>query len=52
MYIVAGVSLIQFDEFCGSIDQGLREEIHKFPTIEDTNQEIGFQLHVAIGCKA
>nr|YP_009695811.1 RpoB [Hydrostachys imbricata]QEJ82546.1 RpoB [Hydrostachys imbricata] len=35
---------IQFEGFCRFIDQGLREELYKFPTIEDTDQEIEFKL--------
>nr|YP_010924493.1 RNA polymerase beta subunit [Pentaphorus foliolosus]WKB11252.1 RNA polymerase beta subunit [Pentaphorus foliolosus] len=35
---------IQIEGFCRFIDQGLTEELSKFPKIEDTNQEIDFQL--------
>nr|ANP95934.1 RNA polymerase beta subunit [Pyrola rotundifolia] len=35
---------IQFEGFCRFIDQGLTEELSKFPKIEDTDQEIEFQL--------
>ncbi|KAG5619609.1 hypothetical protein H5410_004827, partial [Solanum commersonii] len=37
---------IQFEGFCRFIDQGLTEELYKFPKIEDTDQEIEFQLFV------
>ncbi|RWR77870.1 RNA polymerase beta subunit chloroplast [Cinnamomum micranthum f. kanehirae] len=47
MYTIPGFSQIQFDGFCRFIDQGLMEELHKFPKIEDTDQEIEFQLFVA-----
>ena len=46
MYTIPGFSQIQFDGFCRFIDQGLMEELHKFPKIEDTDQEIEFQLFV------
>lgn len=35
---------IQLEGFCRFIDQGLTEELYKFPQIEDTDQEIEFQL--------
>nr|AVY52536.1 RpoB [Chimaphila japonica] len=35
---------IQFEGFCRFIDQGLTEELSKFPKIEDTDQEIEFQF--------
>ena len=47
MHTIPGFSQIQFDGFCRFIDQGLMEELHKFPKIEDTDQEIEFQLFVA-----
>nr|YP_011003491.1 RNA polymerase beta subunit [Swertia marginata]WPS65795.1 RNA polymerase beta subunit [Swertia marginata] len=37
---------IQLKGFCRFIDQGLTEELYKFPQIEDTDQEIEFQLFV------
>nr|YP_010158165.1 RNA polymerase beta subunit [Cyrtophyllum fragrans]QRG30256.1 RNA polymerase beta subunit [Cyrtophyllum fragrans] len=37
---------IQLEGFCRFIDQGLTEELYKFPQIEDTDQEIEFQLFV------
>nr|QXI86317.1 RNA polymerase beta subunit [Gentiana producta] len=37
---------IQLEGFCRFINQGLTEELYKFPQIEDTNQEIEFQLLV------
>ena len=33
-------------EICRFIEQGLTEELYKFPKIEDTDQEIEFQLFV------
>lgn len=41
------VSQTQFDGFCWSFDQVLMDEIHKFPTIKDTYQEIEFRSLVA-----
>uniref|UniRef100_UPI00315CC5F8 RNA polymerase beta subunit n=1 Tax=Pyrola atropurpurea TaxID=642525 RepID=UPI00315CC5F8 len=35
---------IQFEGFCRFIDQGLTEELSKFPKMEDPDQEIEFQL--------
>ncbi|KAL5730692.1 DNA-directed RNA polymerase [Ranunculus cassubicifolius] len=46
MSTILGFSQIQFEGFCRFIDQGLAEEIYKFPKIEDTDQEIEFQLFV------
>ncbi|KAG9438400.1 hypothetical protein H6P81_021655 [Aristolochia fimbriata] len=46
MSTIPGFSQIQFEGFCRFIDQGLTEELHKFPKIEDTDQEIEFQLFV------
>nr|YP_010216226.1 RNA polymerase beta subunit [Gentiana zollingeri]UBR43069.1 RNA polymerase beta subunit [Gentiana zollingeri] len=37
---------VQLEGFCRFIDQGLTEELYKFPQIEDTDQEIEFQLLV------
>uniref|UniRef100_A0A5P8G3D0 DNA-directed RNA polymerase subunit beta n=1 Tax=Linnaea borealis TaxID=77623 RepID=A0A5P8G3D0_LINBO len=41
---IPGFNQIQFEGFCRFIDQGLMEELSKFPKIEDTDQEIEFQL--------
>uniref|UniRef100_UPI0030FEB8F1 RNA polymerase beta subunit n=1 Tax=Zippelia begoniifolia TaxID=126646 RepID=UPI0030FEB8F1 len=46
MPIIPGFSHIQFEGFCRFIGRGLAEELHKFPKIEDTDQEIEFQLFV------
>ena len=46
MSTIPGFSQIQFEGFCRFINQGLVEEFHKFPKIEDTDQEIEFQLFV------
>jgi DNA-directed RNA polymerase subunit beta len=46
MSTIPGFNQIQFEGFCRFIDQGLIEELYKFPKIEDTNQEIEFQLFV------
>nr|QYB21715.1 RNA polymerase beta subunit [Lagarostrobos franklinii]BBF90894.1 RNA polymerase beta chain [Lagarostrobos franklinii] len=35
---------IQFEAFCRFINQGLIEELHKFPKIENTDQKIEFSL--------
>jgi len=35
---------IQFEGFCRFIDQGLMEELHDFPKIEDIDKEIEFRL--------
>ena len=35
---------IQFEGFCRFIDQGLMEELHNFPKIEDTDKEIESRL--------
>ena len=35
---------IQFEGFCRFVDQGLMEELHNFPKIEDTDKEIEFRL--------
>ncbi|KAM3357009.1 hypothetical protein P3S68_023723 [Capsicum galapagoense] len=43
---IPGFNQIQFEGFCRFIDQGLTEELYKFPKIEDTDQEIEFQLFV------
>ncbi|KAI7753925.1 LOW QUALITY PROTEIN: hypothetical protein M8C21_033124 [Ambrosia artemisiifolia] len=44
MSTIPGFNQIQFEGFCRFIDQGLAEERSKFPKIEDTNQEIDFEL--------
>nr|GEU39056.1 RNA polymerase beta subunit, chloroplastic [Tanacetum cinerariifolium] len=44
MSTIPGFNQIQFEGFCRFIDQGLTEELSKFPKIEDTNQEIDFEL--------
>nr|YP_010475576.1 RNA polymerase beta subunit [Corydalis livida]UVH69863.1 RNA polymerase beta subunit [Corydalis livida] len=46
MSTIPGFSQIQFEGFCRFIDQGLMEELSKFPKIEDTDQEIEFQFFV------
>lgn len=46
MSTIPGFNQIQFEGFCRFIDQGLTEELYKFTKIEDTNQEIEFQLFV------
>nr|QJS34844.1 DNA-directed RNA polymerase beta subunit [Erythronium japonicum] len=46
MFTIPGFNQIQFEGFCRFINQGLTEEFHKFPKIEDTDQEIEFQLFV------
>ncbi|KAL3753851.1 hypothetical protein ACJRO7_001143 [Eucalyptus globulus] len=46
MSAIPGFNQIQFEGFCRFIDQGLIEELYKFPKIEDTDQEIEFQLFV------
>nr|YP_009926654.1 RNA polymerase beta subunit [Lophopyxis maingayi]QNK04946.1 RNA polymerase beta subunit [Lophopyxis maingayi] len=46
MSIIPGLNQIQFEGFSRFIDQGLTEELSKFPKIEDTDQEIEFQLFV------
>nr|YP_009462522.1 RNA polymerase beta subunit [Boehmeria spicata]AUV64861.1 RNA polymerase beta subunit [Boehmeria spicata] len=46
MSTIPGFNQIQFEGFCRFIDRGLTEELYKFPTIEDTDQEIEFQLFV------
>nr|YP_009145253.1 DNA-directed RNA polymerase beta chain [Trillium decumbens]AKK32131.1 DNA-directed RNA polymerase beta chain [Trillium decumbens] len=46
MSTIPGFSQIQFEGFCRFINQGLTEELDKFPKIEDTDQEIEFQLFV------
>nr|YP_009634375.1 RNA polymerase beta subunit [Jasminum polyanthum]QBS49386.1 RNA polymerase beta subunit [Jasminum polyanthum] len=46
MSTIPGLNQIQFEGFCRFIDQGLTEELYKFPKIEDTDQEIEFQLFV------
>ncbi|KAD0053225.1 hypothetical protein E3N88_44864 [Mikania micrantha] len=44
MSTIPGFNQIQFEGFCRFIDQGLAEELSKFPKIEDTNQEIDFEF--------
>nr|WIU43850.1 RNA polymerase beta subunit [Pseudostellaria heterophylla] len=46
MSTIPGFNQIQFEGFCRFMDQGLPEELNKFPKIEDTDQEIEFQLFV------
>nr|YP_009427814.1 RNA polymerase beta subunit [Circaeaster agrestis]ASV47690.1 RNA polymerase beta subunit [Circaeaster agrestis]QKI32449.1 RNA polymerase beta subunit [Circaeaster agrestis]QKI32619.1 RNA polymerase beta subunit [Circaeaster agrestis]QKI32789.1 RNA polymerase beta subunit [Circaeaster agrestis]QKI32874.1 RNA polymerase beta subunit [Circaeaster agrestis] len=46
MYTIPAFSQIQFEGFCRFIGEGLKEELYKFPKIEDTDQEMGFQLSV------
>nr|YP_009503416.1 RNA polymerase beta subunit [Passiflora retipetala]AXB38117.1 RNA polymerase beta subunit [Passiflora retipetala] len=46
MSTIPGFNQIQFEGFCRFIDQGLTEELSKFPKMEDTDQEIEFQLFV------
>nr|APB96569.1 RNA polymerase beta subunit [Caucalis platycarpos] len=46
MSTIPGFNQIQFEGFCRFMDQGLTEELYKFPKIEDTDQEIEFQLFV------
>ena len=46
MSAIPGFSQIQFEGFCRFINQGLTEEFHKFPKIEDRDQEMEFQLFV------
>nr|YP_009868451.1 RNA polymerase beta subunit [Oroxylum indicum]QKG62848.1 RNA polymerase beta subunit [Oroxylum indicum] len=46
MSTIPGFNQIQFEGFCRFIDQGLTEELYKFPKIEDTDHEIEFQLFV------
>nr|YP_009572935.1 RNA polymerase beta subunit [Plantago ovata]QBE89806.1 RNA polymerase beta subunit [Plantago ovata] len=44
MSTIPGFNQIQFEGFCRFIDQGLIEELSKFPKMEDTDQEIEFHL--------
>nr|YP_009994042.1 RNA polymerase beta subunit [Corydalis inopinata]QNO35817.1 RNA polymerase beta subunit [Corydalis inopinata] len=46
MSTIPGFSHIQFEGFCRFIDQGLMEELSKFPKIEDPDQETEFQFFV------
>nr|UGK71446.1 RNA polymerase beta subunit [Globba lancangensis] len=46
MSTIPEFSQIQFEGFCRFINEGLTEEFHKFPKIEDTDQEIEFKLFV------
>ena len=44
MSTIPGFNQIQFEGFCRFIDQGLTEELSKFPKIEDIDQNFEFQL--------
>ncbi|CAN6445172.1 unnamed protein product [Victoria cruziana] len=44
IFTIPGFSQIQFEGFCRFIDQDLMEELHQFPKIKDTDQEIEFKL--------
>jgi DNA-directed RNA polymerase subunit beta len=44
MSTIPGFSQIQFEGFYRFINQGLAEELEKFPTIKDLDHEIAFQL--------
>nr|YP_009436934.1 RNA polymerase beta subunit [Cyphia tortilis]ATG27309.1 RNA polymerase beta subunit [Cyphia tortilis] len=44
MFTIPGFNQIQFEGFCRFIDQGLTEELSKFPKIEDPDQKIEFHL--------
>ncbi|KAM6547279.1 hypothetical protein CsatB_018955 [Cannabis sativa] len=44
MSTIPGFSQIEFEEFCRFIDLGLTEELYKFSKMEDTDEEIEFQL--------
>nr|YP_009449966.1 RNA polymerase beta subunit [Burmannia disticha]ANK36163.1 RNA polymerase beta subunit [Burmannia disticha] len=46
MSTIPGFNHIQFEGFWRFINRGLLEELQKFPKIEDTDQEIEFQLFV------
>nr|YP_010609784.1 RNA polymerase beta subunit [Paphiopedilum exul]WAO28012.1 RNA polymerase beta subunit [Paphiopedilum exul] len=46
MSTIPGFIQIQFEGFFRFINQGLAEEFHKFPKIEDRDQEIEFNLFV------
>nr|DBA09782.1 TPA_asm: RNA polymerase beta subunit [Corydalis intermedia] len=46
MSTIPGFSQIQFEGFCRFIDEGLIEELYKFPKIDDLNQETEFQFFV------
>ena len=46
MSTLPGLNQIQFEGFCRFIDRGLTEALLKFPKMEDTDQEIEFQLFV------
>nr|YP_010711405.1 RNA polymerase beta subunit [Corydalis turtschaninovii]YP_010711593.1 RNA polymerase beta subunit [Corydalis wandoensis]UGO88832.1 RNA polymerase beta subunit [Corydalis turtschaninovii]WDA91968.1 RNA polymerase beta subunit [Corydalis turtschaninovii]WDA92248.1 RNA polymerase beta subunit [Corydalis wandoensis] len=46
MSTIPGFSQIQFEGFCRFIDEGLMEELYKFPKIEDPDQETEFQFFV------
>nr|QAX91701.1 DNA-directed RNA polymerase beta subunit [Diapensia purpurea] len=44
MSTIPGFNQIQFEGFCRFIDQGVAEELSKFPKIEDRDQGIAFYL--------
>nr|YP_009436227.1 RNA polymerase beta subunit [Cyphia banksiana]ATG26405.1 RNA polymerase beta subunit [Cyphia banksiana] len=44
MFTIPGFNQIQFEGFCRFVDQGLTEELSKFPKIEDPDQKIEFHL--------
>nr|YP_009441152.1 RNA polymerase beta subunit [Adenophora erecta]ARO35129.1 RNA polymerase beta subunit [Adenophora erecta] len=44
MFTIPGFTQIQVEGFCRFIDQGLTEELSKFPKIEDPDQKMAFQL--------
>nr|YP_009136992.1 RNA polymerase beta subunit [Adenophora remotiflora]AKE32215.1 RNA polymerase beta subunit [Adenophora remotiflora] len=44
MFTIPGFTQIQVEGFCRFIDQGLIEELSKFPKIEDPDQKMAFQL--------
>nr|ADD31195.1 RNA polymerase beta subunit protein [Phoradendron leucarpum] len=46
MSTIPGFNQIQFEGFCRFMDLGLTEELYKFPKMEDTDQELEFQLFV------
>ena len=44
MSTIPGFSQIQFEGFCRFINQGLTEEFHKFPKMEDQEMELKFNV--------
>jgi hypothetical protein len=44
MSTILGFSRIQFEGFYRFINQGLAEQLEKFPIIKDPGHEIAFQL--------